>query len=199
MFCLFWSSTIWSNQVPTNIQHITNPYVSGKPPGPFLARLMDVKGTNSHVIKYFHITAASLTVLFMIGSDIFVRFSHRSEPTLANAPTAIVNTIPFSNLNTSISLTIGLNIILSMFGVTLVMGVHATLILATLLVTNKSARKHLRLRLKQKFDSLSIGRNNNHLLRLRHNLEALSIGRSGQVEPVVSIALVPIRDFWGIQ
>ena len=79
---------------------------------------MGVKGSNSHVIKYFHITAASLTVLFMIGSDIFVRFSHRSEPTLANAPTAIVNTIPFSNLNTSIAVTIAVNIVSAMFGVT---------------------------------------------------------------------------------
>ena len=163
---------------------------------------------------YFHITCVGLIVLFMIGSDFFLRFSRRSQPTPADAPTIIVNTIPFSNLNTSISLTIGVNIILSMFGVTLVMGFHASLILATLLVTNKSARKHLRLRLRQNFDSLSIGRNSNHQLRrrqnldalsngrnsdLRQNMELLSIGRSNRVEPVVSIALIPIRDFRGIQ
>ena len=154
------------------IQHtIAYPCVPGTPP--LLAFLMGVKGSNSHLTMYFHITAVCLSVLFMIGSDIFVRFSRHSQPTPANAPTTIVNTIPFSTLNTSIALTIVVNVILHMFGVTLVMGVHATLIMATLLLTNKRALNHLRLRLRQNFDSLSIGRSNR----------------------VVSIALVPIRDF----
>ena len=148
----------------------------GEPPF-FLALLMDVEGSNFHVIIYSHIICASLTVIFMIASDIFVRFSRRSEPTLANAPTTIINTIPFSTLNISIALTLVVNIISGMFGIRLVMGVHASLILATLLFTNKRARKHLRLRLRQNFDSLTVGRTSN------------------RVEPVVSISLLPIGHF----
>ena len=150
---------------------------------------------------YFHITCATLTALFMIGSDIFVRFYRRSQPTQVNAPSStIVNTIPFSNLNTSIALTMIVHIISNMLGVRLVRdGVSASLILATLLLTNKGAGKHLRIRLRQKFDSLTIGRINNFRLGVRQNFESLTIGRSHRVEPVVTIALVPIRDFRGIQ
>ena len=157
-----------------------------------MASLMDVKSSNSHVIMYFHITLASLTVLFMIGSDIFVRFSRHAQPTQANASSIIINTIPFSTLNISIALTMVVNIIARIFGETLVLGVHASLILATLLVTNKMAQKHLRLRLRQNYDSLTIGRSNN--LRLLQNMDSFTIRRSNRVEPVVSVALVPIRD-----
>ena len=147
-----------------------------------MALLMDVEEPKSHVIIYFHATSASLTVLFMIGSDIFVRFSRRSQPAPANASTTIINTIPFSTLNISIALTVVVNIIMSMFGATMINGMQSSLILAALLVTNRKARKHVRIRVRQNIDSLTIGR--------------LS---SNRVEPVVSIALVPIRDFGGIQ
>ena len=117
---------------------------------------MNVKGSKYHVIKYFHLIAVGLTVLFMIGSAVFVRFSRHSQPTSANAPTTIVNPIPFSSLNTSIALTLALNIILRFFGVKMVLGVHASLILTILLVTNKRSLKHLRLRLRQNIDSFTI-------------------------------------------
>ena len=152
---------------------------------------MDVKmGSNSHVIEYFHITCVSLTFLFMICSDTFVRFSRQSPPTSANPNhTTIINTIPFSNLNTSIALTIVVHIISNMLGVRLFMGVHASLVLATLLLTNKRVGKHLRIRLRQKFDSLTVGRSDN--LCVRQNFKSLTIGRINRVEPVVTIALVP--------
>ena len=144
---------------------------------------MDVEEPKSHLMIYFHATSATLTVLFMIGSDIFVRFSRRSQPTPANASTStIINTIPFSTLNISIALTVVVNMIMSMFGATMVNGMQSSLILAALLVTNRKARKHVRIRMRQNIDSLTIGR--------------LS---SNRVEPAVSIALVPIRDFRGIQ
>ena len=163
--------------------HIAFSCVTGK--ASFLAMLMDAEGSksNSHVNVYFHITSASLTVLSMIVSHTVVRFSRRSQPSSDNASTAIINTIPFSTLNISVALALFVNIILAMFGVTLVNGLMASLILAGLLVTNKKARKHLRLRLRQNIDSLTIGRS-----------------RSNRVDPaVVSIALVPVRDFRGIQ
>ena len=67
-----------------------------------------------------------------------------------------------------------MNVILNLFGIRVKRGVQLSLILAALLVTNKKAQKHLRTRLRQKMDSLSIG-------------------RSSRVEPLVSIALVPVQ------
>ena len=179
MFCLLWASFISLKKVLTT--YIYSIFINQCPcvPGkaPFLALLMDVESPKSHVMIYFLVTSASLTFLFMLASDIFVRISRiSSQPSPPNAsPTIIINTIPFSTLNISIALTIVVNIIMITFGVVLAPGIPATLLLATLLTTNKKARKHLRLRLRQKIDSLTIGRRN-------------------RVEPIVSIALVPIRD-----
>ena len=189
----------------TNILNtILHPCVSGIPP--FLAFLMDVKSPNFHLIFYFHITFISLTLLFMIGSDIFVRLYRRSKPTPVNAPSStLVNPIPFLTLNISIVLTIVVNIVAKMFGLTLfnnntgntvILGELASLILATLLLTNKGALKHLRLRLRQNFDSATIGRSSSLPLFVRKTIESL---RNNRVEPVVSIALVTVRDFRGIQ
>ena len=54
-------------------------------------------------------------------------------------------------------------------------GVPISAVLTTLLLSNKKARKHIALRLRQKIDSISIGGNNN-------------------VHPVVEVALVELRD-----
>ena len=69
------------------------------------------------------------------------------------------------------ALTIALNIILNMFGLSLVNGIQLSVVLAVLLGTNKKARTHLR-------------------IRLRQNLDSLTVGRNSRVEPEVSIACV---------
>ena len=180
--------------------------------------LTDSQGSksNSHVVVYFHIAAATLTFLSIIGSDIFVRVSRRlqpssqpnsQQPSSTNASTVIVNTIPFSTLNLSIALAVVVNIISAILGVWLVNGLQASMILAGLVVTNKNVRKHLRLRLRQNMDSLTIGRSNQvqpigqgqgqgQGQDLRQNLDSATRNR---VEPVVSIALVPVRDFRGFR
>ena len=148
------------------------PRVAEKPP-PLLAVLMDVPGSRFHTTFYFHLTSGFLTFFFMIGSEIIARFSRRSQPIPVNATTTNINTIPFSTLNISISLAIFVNVILNIFGLSVANGIQLSVVLAALLVTNKKARKHLR-------------------TRLRQNLDSLTVGRSSRV---VSIALVPIRDF----
>ena len=147
---------------------------------PPLAMLMDIPSSRSHVIIYFHAISSTLTALSMIGSEIIARFSRRSQPISTNPSPTIINAIPFSTLNISIALTIVLNIILTILSLNVVNGIQLSVVLAALLATNKKARKHLR-------------------IRLRQNLDSFTVGRSSKVAPVVSIALVPIRDFRGIQ
>ena len=179
--------------------------------------LIDSQGSksNSHVNVYFHIAAASLTFLFIIGSDIFVRFSRRSESSSqpnSQPSSTIVNTIPFSTLNISMTLAIVSSISSAILGVWSGNGLQASLILAGLVATNKNARKHLRLRLRQNMDSFTIGRSNRvepvDVVLCQgqipdqdpgQNLDSFTIGRRIRVKPEVSIALVPMRDFRGIR
>ena len=138
--------------------------------------LMDVPGSRFHPILYFHLTSGSLTALFMIGSETIARFSRCSQPSPANGTTTITNAIPFSTLNISIVLAMLVKITISkLFGLSLANVIQLSVVLAALLGTNKNAQKHLRLRVRQKFDSLAIGRRR-------------------KVGPAVSIALVPIGD-----
>ena len=152
-----------------------------------LAMLMDVQKSKSHLILYFHLTSGGVTGLFMIGSEIVASFSRRSQPIPANTNTTfnnnqalIINPLPFSTLNITIALTIVVNIILNIFGLPVVNGSQLSLVLLALLVTNKKARKHLQ-------------------IRFRQNMASYTVGRSSRVTPVVSIALVPIRDLQEIQ
>ena len=151
---------------------------------------MEVEGSSSAPVLVFHIMSGSLTALAMVGSEIFARCSLSSMPLTSNASTTtIINTIPFSTLNISIALTIVVNVTLNMFGVYFGSGVQISLILAALLATNKKARKHLRGRLQRRIDSLTVGR-----------IDSLTVGRSCKVEPAtIAVALVPVRDFRGIQ
>ena len=88
--------------------------------------------------------------------------------------TTKINTVPFLTLNISITLTVFFGIIVNIFGVSLV-NTEPTMVLAAMLATNKMARKHLR-------------------LRFRQNMDSLTIGRTNRVEPVIAVALVPIRE-----
>ena len=150
---------------------------------PLVLLLMDDQGPGPHssVYFYFHISSVSLTVLVMIGSEIVARFSPSLTPPSPNNPSAIINTLPFVTLNTAMALTIVFNVILTLSGIHLASGVQLSLFLAALLARNKKAQKHLRSRLRQKIDSCFIG------------------SRGSRVEPVVTIALVPITEFKEIQ
>ena len=86
------------------------------------------------------------------------------------------NSIPDSE-HLSPALALVVNVILNLFGICALRGIQFGLILAALFVRNKKAQKHLRTRLRQKIDSLSI-----------------VIGRSCRIEPFMSIALVPVQE-----
>ena len=136
---------------------------------------MGLEVPETHVMIFFHAISSSLTVLLMIASEIYVRFSqHGSQSISTNVSTTIINTVPFLTLNISIALTVFFGIISNIFGVSLV-NTEPTLTLAAMLATNKMARKHLR-------------------LRFRQNMDSLTIGRTNRVEPVIAVALVPIRE-----
>ena len=136
---------------------------------------MGLEVPETHVMIYFHAISSSLTVLLMIASEIYVRFSqHGSQSISTNVSTTIINTVPFLTLNISITLTVFFGIIVNIFGVSLV-NTEPTMVLVAMLATNKMARKHLRLRFRQYMDSITIGRTN-------------------RVEPVIAVALVPIRE-----
>ena len=137
---------------------------------------MGLEVPETHVMIYFHAISSSLTVLLMIASEIYVRFSqHGSQSISTNVSTTIINTVPFLTLNISITLTVFFGIIVNIFGVSLVNTEPTLITLAAMLATNKMARKHLRLRFRQYMDSLTIGRTN-------------------RVEPVIAVALVPTRE-----
>ena len=115
--------------------------------------LLDVEASKSHVIIYFHIMAGSTTAFFVIVSEIVACFSRGSS----TPNTATINTIPFLTLNTSLALTMVVNIILGfLFGIPLSKGTQSSLILASLVVTNKNVRKHVKHRFRQKLAFLFI-------------------------------------------
>ena len=87
-----------------------------------------------------------------------------------------VNNIPFFSLNFSIVLGIVVQLVTAVFFEFLVpFWLHTSVIVATILATNKGARKHVALRLRQKIATFTIGGNNT-------------------VHPNVEIALVPLGD-----
>ena len=147
------------------------PFVSGT--SYYLTLLIDGTLPKSHVMIYIHALSVGLTVLFLFSSDVFVRCCHRSEPAQVNCSPTITNTLPFSTLNISITLTLFVNLIMKMVGVTPANGMHVSLLLVAFIVTNKKARKHLR-------------------NRLRQNMDTFFVGRGNSVEPAVSVALVQL-------
>ena len=137
--------------------------------------LMDVPESRFHPILYFHLISGSTTALFMIGSEIVARCSRCSQPIPTNGTPTITNAIPFSTLNLSIVLAMVVKISISkLFGLSVANGIQLSVVLAALLCTNKQAQNHIRLRIRQKLDTLNVGR------------------ISRRVEPSVSIAVVPI-------
>ena len=127
----------------------------------------------------FHRVTIGVTLLIMAVSEVSARLMrpattevHLSGP---QDDFVVENNIPFSSLNLSIMIGIIViivrDVVFNSYGA---QGVPISAVLATLLVSNKKARKHILLRLRQKIDSLAIGSNNS-------------------VHPAVSVALVELR------
>ena len=98
------------------------------------------------------------------------------HPLGPNNDLVIENNIPFSSLNLSVVLGVIVVIVRDLvFNSVGARGIPISAVLATLLFSNKKARKHIALQLRQKIDSITIGGNNT-------------------VHPVVEVALVELRD-----
>ena len=177
-----------------------------------------------------------LTALVMAISDVFARV-------MMPAPTVIhpldcsvgffTNNIPFLTLNFSIVIGIFVNMVMiHLFNAFGAHGVQISAILTVFLVTNKKARKHVKLRLQQKFDSFTVGGANSvhpsggtnlvhpsrgtrsvhggtnlvhggtssvhggtNLVHPSGSTYSVPLpGSNNPLHPVVSVALVPLRD-----
>ena len=133
--------------------------------------------------KIFLVFCNGGTVLVMITSEIFAR-AMRPTTTIVHPICSagfIINHIPFLSLNFSIALPILVHVVTSVFFESLEgpFYLYMSVLLTTLIVTNKLARKHLASRLRQQIDTFTIGGNNT-------------------VPPFVEIALVPLRGQTGV-
>ena len=116
----------------------------------------------------------------------------------------IVINIPFVTLNFSIVLFFVLHTVTWVFfELQSPFWLNGSALITSILVTNKEARAHVALRLRQQIDSFTIGGNNTvHQVvsvasRLRQHIDSFTIGGNNTVHPVVEIALVPLRSLNG--
>ena len=116
----------------------------------------------------------------------------------------IVNNIPFFTLNLSIILLMVVQIVtMVFFEFSSPIWLNLSAVVAVIFVTNKGARGHVALRLRQRIDSFTNGGNNivhqvvSIASRLRQQIESFTIGGNNTVHPDVEIALVPLRSLTG--
>ena len=120
-----------------------------------------------------------VTAVAMFTSEICARVL-RPAALIINpgcSPGFIVNSIPFFTLNFSIVLAIVVHVVTPLFfGFLLPSWQTFSLLITTILATNKEARAHVGSRVRQKIDTFTIGGEPNNA-----------------VHPVVSFALLPLR------
>ena len=150
----------------------------------FLSDVEVVEGPEGEVPLglLFHRVTICVTILIMVGSELSARLMRPKSTAIhpIEGPTnhfvVVENNVPFSSLNLSIVLAVIViivrDVVFNAFGAR---GIPISVVLITLLVSNKKARKHVLLRLRQKLDAIAIGGNNT-------------------VHPVVEIALAEVRD-----
>ena len=119
----------------------------------------------SFVRLFIFSLSCTLTAISMVVAEVCVRFkSHHAstaiQPVSCSLLPFFTNHIPFMTLNLSIIIGIVVNMTVLVLLTPCVHecsppGIQFSVILAVILVTNKEARKHVMLRLKQKLDSLT--------------------------------------------
>ena len=144
--------------------------------------LFDQEGSKSASISVAKLTSmfilfsSGVTAFAMVISEICAQIMRPASTIIHPVCSAgfIVNNIPFFSLNFSIVLEIVVQLVTAVFFKFLVpFWLHASVVVATILATNKGARKHVASRLRQHIDTFTIGGNNT-------------------VHPIVEIALVPL-------
>ena len=150
----------------------------------YLSEVKVVEGPKGEVPLglLFHRVTICVTILIMVGSELSARLMRPATTAIHPMPgptdnfVVVQNNVPFSSLNLSIVLGVIViivrDVVFNAFGAS---GLPISAVLTTLLVSNKKARKHVLLRLRQKLDGIAIGGNNT-------------------VHPVVSISLAQVRN-----
>ena len=155
-----------------------------------VAILSGVEKPSFHVIMNFNRWAGIFTVVVLIFTEVFVRSKIPStsnntfyttteveNPSTSNNASnsssmgGITNSLPFSSLNISFALGVVLHILVNVVFEEPIIhhGVLMSVMLPSLLATNRKAKKHLATRLWQHKESLTVGRNKS--CRMSNNLK----------------------------
>ena len=130
----------------------------------------------------FFVFGNGATALAMVTAEICACAMRPASLTIIHPGCSVglvVNVIPFFTINLSIVMIIVVQTVaMVFFGFLAPFWLIISAVITTILVTNKGARAHVALRLRQQIDSFTIGGNNT-------------------VHPVVEIALVPLRSLAG--
>ena len=138
---------------------------------------LDFEDSMTKLTAIFTISPSFVTGLIMVTSEICAWVKSPSSVNVHPecSPGFIVNIIPFFTLNMSIVLAHVVRVVAAIFFKVLVpFWLNLGVVITTILVTNKLARKHVASRLRQQIDTFTIGGNNT-------------------AHPVVSIAVLPLR------
>ena len=145
-----------------------------------------------------------ITAIAMIAAEVCARImrpanaSTTGNPVTLCSPSFIVNNIPFLSLNSSIAMVLGLQVTLHVFvkffklNKPLVLHLQMpSLLLIAILATNKLARKHVALRLRQHFDVVTIG---GHNVASTYNVVTIGRNKTSSTASSVSTIVVPVRE-----
>ena len=131
----------------------------------------------------FFVFGNGVTALAMVTAEICAFIMRPASTSTTIQPVCsvgfVVNNIPFVTLNFSVVISLVLQTVTKVFfEIQLPFWFNVSVLITSILVTNKGARAHVATRLRQKIDSFTMGGNNT-------------------VHPVVEIALVPLRSLAG--
>ena len=139
-------------------------------------QLLEPEGGNAYLV--FILFGNGATALAMLTAEICACAMRPASLTIIHPGCSVglvVNVIPFFTINLSIVMIIVVQTVaMVFFGFLAPFWLIISAVTTTILVTNKGARAHVELRLRQQIDRFTIGGNNT-------------------AHPVVSIALVPLR------
>ena len=141
-----------------------------------------------------------ITAIAMIAAEVCARIMRpASTSTTGNhvsvcSPSFIVNNIPFVSLNSSIALVLGLQVTLQFIKLNKPHWYQLqipSLLLIAILATNKLARKHVALRLRQHFDVVTIRGQN---VVSTYNVVTIWRNNTSSLASSVSTIVVPVRE-----
>ena len=152
-----------------------------------------------YVIPRSFLFTFTFTAIAMIAAEVCARImrpanaSTAGNPLSVCSPSFIVNNIPFVSLNSSIALGFGLQVTLQFLKLNKPHWYQLqipSLLLIAILATNKLARKHVALRLRQHFDVVTISGQN---VVSTYNVVTIWRNNTSSLASSVSTIVVPVR------